>query len=57
MKKLPSDEQINAQLRDLTTETRRARMELEQMLRRRGPSPSAFAHDRRLPLKKLDPTR
>ena len=51
MKFLPPEEEIRAQLRDLTSKTRRLRADLQGMITRRGPSDKAFSHDHRYRLK------
>jgi hypothetical protein len=45
MKFLPPEEEIRAQLRELTSQTRRLRADLQGMITRRGPSDKAFSHD------------
>jgi hypothetical protein len=47
MKKETSEEQILAQLREMTEKLRRARAELDEMIRPSEPSPRAFSHERR----------
>ena len=51
MKFLPPEEEIRAQLRELTTQTRQLRADLQGMIKRRGPSEKAFSHDQRYRLK------
>jgi hypothetical protein len=51
MKFLPPEEEIRAQLRQLTSQTRRLRADLEGMITRRGPSDKSFSHDKRYRLK------
>lgn len=51
MKFLPPEEEIRAQLRELTSQTRRLRADLQGMITRRGPSDKSFSHDRRYRLK------
>jgi len=48
---LPPEEEIRAQLRELTSQTRRLRADLQGMIKRRGPSDKAFSHDQRYRLK------
>jgi hypothetical protein len=47
MKFLPPEEEIRAQLRELTSQTRRLRADLQGMITHRGPSDTAFSHDHR----------
>ena len=51
MKFLPPEEEIRAQLRELTSQTRRLRADLQGMITRRGPSDKSFSHDKRYRLK------
>jgi hypothetical protein len=51
MKFLPPEEELRAQLRELTSQTRRLRADLQGMITRRGPSDKSFAHDKRYRLK------
>jgi hypothetical protein len=51
VKFLPPEEEIRAQLRELTSQTRQLRADLQGLITRRGPSKSAFSHDRRYRLK------
>lgn len=51
MKFLPPEDEIRAQLRELTSQTRRLRADLQGMIKRRGPSDKAFSHDQRYRLK------
>ena len=51
MKFLPPEEEIRAQLRELTSQTRRLRADLQGMIKRRGPSDKAFSHDQRYRLR------
>jgi hypothetical protein len=51
MKFLPPEDEIRAQLRELTSKTRRLRADLQGMITRRGPSDKAFSHDHRYRLK------
>jgi hypothetical protein len=51
MKFLPPEEEIRAQLRELTSQTRRLRADLQGMITRRGHSEKAFSHDQRYRLK------
>ena len=51
MKFLPPEEEIRAQLRELTSQTRRLRADLQGMIKRRGPSDRSFSHDQRYRLK------
>ena len=51
MKFLPPEEEIRAQLRELTSQTRRLRADLQGMITRRGPSEKSFSHDKRYRLK------
>jgi hypothetical protein len=51
MKFLPPEEEIRAQLRELTSQTRRLRADLQGMIKRRGPSDKSFSHDQRYRLK------
>jgi hypothetical protein len=47
MKKWNSEEQIKAQLRELTDETRKLRNELDALIRPpKAPAPGGFMHDR-----------
>jgi hypothetical protein len=48
MKYLPPEDEIRAQLRELTTKTRRLRTDLQGLINDRGHSGSAFSRDRRL---------
>jgi len=48
MKFLPPEDEIRAQLRDLTTKTRRLRTDLQGLINDRGHSGSAFSRDRGL---------
>jgi hypothetical protein len=47
MKFLPPEEEIRAQLRELTSQTRRLRADIQGMITRRGPSDTASSHDHR----------
>jgi hypothetical protein len=51
MKFLPPEEEIRAQLRELTSQTRRLRADIQGMITRRGPSDKAFSHDQRYRLR------
>ena len=51
MKFLPPEEEIRAQLRELTSQTRRLRADLQGMITRRGPSDKSFSHDKRYRLR------
>jgi hypothetical protein len=51
VKFLPPEEEIRAQLRELTSQTRQLRADLQGLITRRGPSKSAFSHDHRYRLK------
>jgi hypothetical protein len=51
MKFFPPEDEIRAQLRELTSQTRQLRADLQGLIKRRGPSGSAFAHDHRYRLK------
>ena len=51
MKFLPPEDEIRAQLRELTSQTRRLRADLEGMITRRGHSDRAFSHDQRFRVK------
>jgi hypothetical protein len=51
VKFLPPEEEIRAQLRELTSQTRQLRADLQGLITRRGPSKSAFSQDRRYRLK------
>jgi hypothetical protein len=51
MKFLPPEDEIRAQLRELTSQTRRLRADLQGMITRRGPSDKSFSHDKRYRLK------
>jgi hypothetical protein len=51
MKFLPPEEEIRAQLRELTSQTRRLRADIQGMITRRGPSDKSFSHDKRYRLK------
>ena len=55
MKFLPPEDEIRAQLRELTSKTRRLRTDLQGLINDRGRSASAFSRDRRLRAK-LDPS-
>jgi len=48
MKYLPPEDEIRAQLRELTTKTRRLRTDLQGLINDRGHSGSAFSRDERL---------
>jgi hypothetical protein len=48
MKFLPPEDEIRAQLRELTSKTRRLRTDLQGLINDRGHSGSAFSRDRRL---------
>ena len=48
MKFIPPEEEIRAQLRELTSKTRRLRTDLQGLINDRGHSASAFSRDRRL---------
>jgi len=48
MKFLPPEDEIRAQLRELTTKTRRLRTDLQGLINDRGHSGSAFSRDARL---------
>lgn len=54
MKFLPPEEEIRAQLRELTSQTRRLRADLQGMITRRGPK--SFSHDKRYRLKPERPS-
>jgi hypothetical protein len=47
MKFLPPEDEIRAQLRELTSQTRRLRADLQGLINDRGHSNSAFARDHR----------
>jgi hypothetical protein len=51
VKFLPPEEEIRAQLRELTSQTRQLRADLQGLITRRGPSQAAFSHDHRYRLK------
>jgi len=51
VKFLPPEEEIRAQLRELTSQTRQLRADLQGLITRRSPSQSAFSHDRGYRLK------
>jgi hypothetical protein len=52
VKFLPPEEEIRAQLRELTTQTRQLRADLQGLITKRGaPSRTAFSHDHRYRLK------
>jgi hypothetical protein len=48
MKLIPPEDEIRAQLRELTSKTRRLRTDLQGLINDRGRSDSAFSRDRRL---------
>jgi hypothetical protein len=51
MKFLPPEDEIRAQLRELTSQTRRLRADLQGMITHRGHSEKAFSHDQRYRLR------
>jgi hypothetical protein len=51
MKFLPPEDEIRAQLRELTSKTRRLRADLQGLINDRGHANSAFSRDRRLRVK------
>lgn len=51
MKFLPPEEEIRAQLRELTSQTRRLRADIQGMITRRGPTDKSFSHDKRYRLR------
>jgi hypothetical protein len=51
MKFLPPEEEIRAQLRELTSQTRRLRADLQGMITRRKPADTSFSHDKRYRLR------
>jgi hypothetical protein len=51
MKFLLPEEEIRAQLSELTSQSRRLRADIQGMITRRGPSDKAFSHDQRYRLK------
>jgi hypothetical protein len=51
MKFFPPEDEIRAQLRELTSQTRQLRKDLQGMIKRRSTSGAAFSHDQRYRLR------